>query len=205
MNSAVEVWSVLESNFADAECSLIKDTPYRLAVRGILSAQCTDKRVNSETEKIFCRYPEPRDIYEMDSVLLESMIKPCGLSKMKAKSIKEFTRYYIEVWNEQIPRDTDELMRVSGIGRKIANLIVGEVYGIQRIVVDTHLKRVAYRIGLTDETDPLKVERDLNSIFEENQRINLGHRMIALGRSFCKAGQPSCNECPMASVCNKRI
>ncbi|MCQ2482335.1 MAG: endonuclease III [Clostridia bacterium] len=205
MSSAAEVWSVLEKSFGDAKCSLIKDTPYRLAVRGILSAQCTDKRVNFETEKIFREYPDPVDIYKMDFVFLENLIKPCGLSKMKAKSIKEFTAYYMEVWNEQIPRDTDELMRVSGIGRKIANLIVGEVYGIQRIVVDTHLKRVAYRIGLTDETDPLKVEKDLNNIFEENQRIDLGHRMIALGRAYCKAGKPSCSECPMSLVCSKRI
>lgn len=200
-----EVWNILESNFGDSECTLIKDSPYRLAVRGILSAQCTDKRVNIESEKLFSKYPNPVDIYNLTYDELIKYIAPCGLSKLKTESIKEFTRLYIEEWSETIPKDTDELMRCKGVGRKIANLMVGEIYGIQRIVVDTHLKRVAYRIGLTDESNPIKVEMDLDKLFEENQRINLGHRMIALGRSFCLARNPNCIDCPMKDVCNKRI
>lgn len=202
---ATDVWNVLEQNYNDAECTLIKDTPYRLAIRGILSAQCTDKRVNIESQKLFNRFPEPVDIYEAIYEELLQYIAPCGLTRAKTDSVKDFTRFYIEEWNETIPKDTDELMKCKGVGRKIANLMAGEIYGIQRIVVDTHLKRVAYRIGLTDETNPIKVENDLDKIFEENQRIKLGHRMIALGRSYCSARNPKCDECPMKDVCLKRI
>ncbi|MCQ2533676.1 MAG: endonuclease III [Clostridia bacterium] len=203
--NAQKVWEILENNFGDAQCSLIKDTPYRLAIRGILSAQCTDKRVNEETGKLFRDFPDPSDIYKLDYEVLSKYIAPCGLTKAKTEAVIEFTRRFIEDWNCEIPRDTDELMKCKGVGRKIANLMVGEIYGIQRTVVDTHLKRVAYRIGLTDETNPIKVEMDLDKIFEENQRINLGHRMIELGRSFCQARKPDCDSCPMNEICKKRI
>lgn len=202
---ALQVWEVLEKSFPNSHCSLVNDTPYRLAVRGILSAQCTDIRVNKETETLFTKYPLPEDIYALDENILEAEIRPCGLSKSKARSIKEFTFFFLEKWNQTIPHDTEELEKVTGVGRKIANLIVGEVYGIQRIVVDTHLKRVAYRIGLTEETLPIKVETDLNKIFKENQRIMLGHRMIDLGRSYCNSRNPNCGACPMNKICHKHF
>lgn len=135
---------------------------------------------------------------------LMSIIKPCGLYKSKGKSIKTFARLYCSEWGGKVPTDVAALMKCPGVGKKIANLIVGEVYGIPAAVVDTHCKRVMYRIGITDNTDPLKVEKDICEVFPEDTWIALGHKAVELGRTYCDARAPKCGECPLNSFCKKR-
>ena len=198
-------WKALSEAFPDSSCSLDLDKPERLAVRGILSAQCTDVRVNITAKELFARCPEMKDITELPEDELISIIKPCGLYKSKGKSIRRFAELYCTEWGSKVPSDVNELMKCPGVGKKIANLIVGEVYGIPAVVVDTHCKRVMYRIGITDNEDPLKIEADLVRLFPEDTWISLGHRAVDLGRSFCDSKNPECSDCPLGKFCLKRI
>lgn len=198
-------WEALNKAFPDSCCTLDNEEPFRLCIRGILSAQCTDKRVNMVCVPFFEKYPDPADIKAAPIEDIYEMIKTCGLYKSKGKSIKRFAELYVDEWNREIPKDRDELMRCPGVGRKIANLILGEVYKIPAIVVDTHCKRTAYRIGLTKETEPPKVEKDLNKIFPEEQWIAIGHLLVDLGRNYCTAPTPSCESCPLNSFCGRKL
>ena len=154
---AVLTWDALNKAFPDSSCSLDTDRPERLAIRGILSAQCTDVRVNLTAKDLFAKWPEPEDIAAADIEEIKEMIRPVGLTGSKSKSVKVFAEKLTGEWEGKIPNDVDVLMEVPGIGRKIANLIVGEIYGTPAIVVDTHCKRVMYRIGITDSKDPAGV------------------------------------------------
>ena len=196
---------ILDSSFPDAACTLESDTPERLAVRGILSAQCTDERVNLTCRDLFEKYPQMKDILAAGKETIEEMIRPCGLHRMKAKAVISFAGLYEGEWGRKVPDDLSELMRCPGIGRKIANLIVGEIYGIPALVVDTHCKRVMKRLGFTTSDDPLKVEKDVCKVFPEECYIRLGHMAVELGRTFCKAGKPRCADCPLNDVCRKKI
>ena len=195
----------LERAFPDSSCSLDTDSPERLAIRGILSAQCTDVRVNITAKELFGKCPSMEDVALIPTEELEEIIRPCGLYKAKAKSVKSFAQLYCGEWGEEVPNDVDALMKCPGVGRKIANLIVGEIFGTPAIVVDTHCKRVMYRIGLTDNTDPLKVEQDLCGIFPEESWIRLGHLVVDLGRNCCRAKSPLCDVCPLSVFCKKRL
>lgn len=201
---AKDTWEALNEAFPDASCSLDYDDPERLAIRGILSAQCTDVRVNITADELFGKYPSMKDICEADEEELLSVIKPCGLYKSKGKAIRTFASLFESKWGGKVPNDVDELMKCPGVGKKIANLIVGEVYGTPALVVDTHCKRVMYRIGLTDNTDPLKVEKDVCEVFPPREWISLGHLAVELGRTFCNAAKPSCESCPLTGFCMKR-
>lgn len=201
---ANEVWDELNIEFPDSACSLEKDSPERLAVRGILSAQCTDITVNKVCRVLFDKYPSMEDVLKADISDIESIIKPCGLHKAKAASVKDLARLYEEEWGREVPESREELMRCRGVGRKIANLIMGEIYEIPAVVVDTHCKRVMYRIGLTESTDPLKAEADLCKVFSEDKWIRLGHLAVDLGRKYCKSQRPDCKACPLASCCQRR-
>lgn len=196
--------AALREAFPEASCTLDSDTPERLAIRGILSAQCTDKRVNLTSEDLFSVYPSMEDLAAAPAEKIGEIIKPCGLHNSKSKSVKAFAQKYCGEWNYEVPQDVDSLMSCPGVGKKIANLIIGEIYGIPAIVVDTHCKRVMYRIGLTSNTDPLKVEEDLKKVFPEDSWISLGHMAVMLGRTFCRAQNPSCDTCPLASFCRRR-
>ena len=190
--------------FPDSSCSLDSDLPERLAIRGILSAQCTDVRVNITAKELFgkCASMEELDALSEDELI--GIIKPCGLYKSKAKSIKTFAHLYCSEWGGKVPHDTASLMKCPGVGKKIANLIIGEVYGIPAVVVDTHCKRVMYRIGITDNTDPVKVEKNICEVFPEETWIMLGHQAVELGRTYCDSRSPKCGECPLTSFCKKR-
>jgi len=190
--------------FPEASCSLDQDAPERLAVRGILSAQCTDVRVNIVSKELFEKYPTMAAIDEAPEKDIMDIIRPCGLYKAKAASIKAFAHLYEGQWGGEVPRDTDSLMKCPGVGKKIANLIVGEVYGIPAVVVDTHCKRVMYRTGITDSKDPLAVEKDIMKVFPEDSWISLGHEAVELGRTYCRARAPLCGECPLSSFCARR-
>ena len=195
----------LSEAFPDSACSLDSDSPERLAIRGILSAQCTDVRVNITAGELFTICPTMAELDALSEDELIRIIKPCGLYKSKAKSIKTFAHLYCTEWGGEVPADINALMKCPGVGKKIANLIVGEIYSIPAVVVDTHCKRVMYRIGITDNTDPLKVEKDICEVFPESSWIRLGHMAVDLGRSFCDSRNPKCDECPLTEFCRKRV
>ena len=184
---AKNTFDALSTEFPDSTCSLDYDCPHNLAIRGILSAQCTDKRVNITAADLFARYPDMKSIANEDPAVIAGIIKPCGLTASKTRSVIAFAKKMTEEWNGSVPNDVDLLMEVPGIGRKIANLIVGEIYGTPAVVVDTHCKRVMKRIGITESTDPAKVEKDIMKVFPEEQWIKIGHLSVDLGRKYCTA------------------
>ena len=202
---AKKTYEALSTEFPDSTCSLDYDCPQNLAIRGILSAQCTDKRVNITAKDLFEKYPDMESIANEDPEAIAVVIKPCGLTASKTKSVIAFAKKMTGEWGGTIPNDVDLLMEVPGIGRKIANLIVGEIYGTPAVVVDTHCKRVMKRIGITESSDPAKVEKDIMKVFPKEQWISIGHLSVDLGRKYCTAQSPKCDECPCASFCLRRI
>ena len=202
---AKKTYEALSTEFPDSTCSLDYDCPQNLAVRGILSAQCTDKRVNITAKDLFEKYPDMESIANEDPEAIAAVIKPCGLTASKTKSVIAFAKKMTGEWGGKIPNDVDLLMEVPGIGRKIANLIVGEIYGTPAVVVDTHCKRVMKRIGITESSDPAKVEKDIMKVFPKEQWISIGHLSVDLGRKYCISQSPKCDECPCASFCARRI
>lgn len=198
-------WDALVSSFPDSTCTLDNELPERLVIRGVLSAQCTDIRVNLTCKDLFSLYPDMDSLSKLSEEEIAEIIKPCGLTKGKSRSIKAFATKYVTDWNYVVPNDVAELMTVPGIGKKIANLIVGEVYGTPALVVDTHCKRVMYRIGLTNNEDPLKVEADVTKLFDPSCYIRLGHMAVDLGRAYCGSASPKCDICPLGEFCRKRV
>ncbi len=202
---AAMTWDALTTEFPDSQCSLDTDRPERLAIRGILSAQCTDVRVNLTAKELFARYPEITDLAAAEVEQIAEIIRPVGLTGSKSKSVKAFAVKLAGDWGGVIPNDADILMEIPGIGRKIANLIVGEIYQTPAIVVDTHCKRVMYRIGITDSKDPAGVEKDMMKVLEEDKWIAIGHLSVDLGREYCTAKNPRCGECPLGAFCRRRV
>ena len=202
---AEQIYNALSTEFPDSTCSLDYDCPQNLAIRGILSAQCTDKRVNITASELFGKYPDMKSLAYENPEVIAGIIKPCGLTASKTRSVITFARKMTEEWNGVVPNDVDLLMEVPGIGRKIANLIVGEIYGTPAVLVDTHCKRVMKRTGITESSDPAQVEKDIMKVFPEEQWISIGHLSVDLGRKYCTAKSPKCGECPLASFCRRRI
>ncbi len=202
---AEKTYTALSTEFPDSTCSLDYDCPQNLAIRGILSAQCTDKRVNITAKELFAKYPDMESIAGEDPEAVAAIIKPCGLTASKTRSVMAFAKKMTGEWGGKVPDDVDLLIEVPGIGRKIANLIVGEVYGTPAVVVDTHCKRVMKRIGITESSDPAKVEKDIMKVFPEDQWISIGHLSVDLGRKYCTAQSPKCDSCPCVSFCKRRI
>ncbi|MBQ8781582.1 MAG: endonuclease III [Oscillospiraceae bacterium] len=187
----------LEKIYPDAECSLVYTHPYELMIAGRLSAQCTDARVNIVTKELFAKYPTLKDFADADVKDIEEIVRPCGLYKTKAKSIVEMThRLYYEL-NGVIPQTVEELTALSGIGRKTANLIMGDVHHLPAIVTDTHCIRICGRLKLTDSTDPRTVENDLLKIIPPDKGSDFCHRLVLFGREYCTARNPKCGECPL--------
>ncbi len=202
---ALKMYDALSTEFPDSTCSLETDRPENLAIRGILSAQCTDKRVNITARELFEKFPDMSAIASQDPETIAAVIKPCGLTGSKTKSVMAFAKKMTEEWGGVVPNDTELLMEVPGIGRKIANLIVGEIYGTPAVVVDTHCKRVMKRVGITESSDPGKVEKDIMKVFPEDTWIKIGHLSVDLGRKYCTAQSPKCDMCPLNSFCARRI
>ena len=202
---AKQTYEALSTEFPDSTCSLDYDCPQNLAIRGILSAQCTDKRVNITAKDLFEKYPDMESVANEDPEVIAAIIKPCGLTASKTKSVMAFAKKMTGEWGGKVPNDVDLLMEVPGIGRKIANLIVGEIYQTPAVVVDTHCKRVMKRIGITESSDPAKVEKDIMKVFPKEQWISIGHLSVDLGRKYCTAQSPKCDECPCVSFCKRRI
>ena len=192
----------LEKIYPDVECSLNFTKPYELMIATRLSAQCTDARVNIVTETLFKKYPTLESFAEADLSELEEVVKPCGFYHTKAKSIKEMANQLINDFGGEIPDTIEQLVKLPGVGRKPANLIVGDLYGKPALVCDTHVIRVSGRLGLTDGTkDALKVEKQLAAIIKPDDRLMMCHRLVWHGRLVCSAAKPNCSECRLSGFC----
>lgn len=187
----------LEKIYPDALCSLTYKEPYELMIAGRLSAQCTDARVNIVTKELFAAYPTLKSFADADIDDVAEIIRPCGLYKTKAKSIVEMTHALYYDLNGVIPDTIEELTKLSGIGRKTANLIMGDVHHKPAIVADTHCIRITNRFGLTDSKDPKKVETDLKKLIPPEKSSDFCHRLVLFGRDTCTARKPDCEHCAL--------
>ncbi|NUT37439.1 MAG: endonuclease III [Hamadaea sp.] len=185
----------------DAHCELDFETPLQLAVATILSAQCTDERVNQVTPKLFARYPTAADYAAADRAELETMIKPTGFFRNKTDSLMKLGAALVEKHGGQVPQKMEQLVVLPGIGRKTANVILGNAFGKPGITVDTHFGRLVGRWRWTDETDPVKVEHAIGALIERRDWTMLSHRVIFHGRRVCHARKPACGACTLAPLC----
>lgn len=194
--------SYLDELYDDAHCELNYKTPYQLLVAVILSAQCTDKRVNIVTEKLFSIAPTPNDILNLGEDGLKEIIKPCGFYNSKAKSIISSTKEIVEKYAGEIPTNFDDMTKLKGVGRKTANVVLAECFKREAIAVDTHVLRVSKRLNLTSQNaTPENCEKDLEKIIKKDKQIKFHHQMIFFGRYFCKAIKPNCAECKLRDIC----
>jgi endonuclease-3 len=199
---AGKIITILKKTYPDASCSLKFRTPHELLVATILSAQCTDERVNAVTPALFKKYPQPIDYAKAEINELENDIRSTGFFRNKAKAIKESAKIIVEAFNSKMPDDMEDLLKLPGVGRKTASVVLGTAFGkAEGIVVDTHVARLAQRLGFTKETDPLKIENYLIKLIPQKDWIILAHLLIFHGRAICKARKPQCSECPVAELC----
>jgi len=194
----------LAADYPDVTCALENETPFELLVATILSAQCTDERVNMVTPELFRRWPTPEALAAAPLPALEKVIHSTGFFRSKAKNIKAASRALAEQHDGQVPRDMDAMIALPGVGRKTANVVLGTAYGLATgVVVDTHVTRISRRLGLTKHSDATKIEHDLMRLVPQNEWVNFAHRMIHHGRRICTARKPKCPECSMNSFCPK--
>lgn len=198
---AAKTVDLLKTEYPDADCTLDYREPWQLLVATILSAQCTDARVNQITPALFMRYPDLASLAASNPDELENLVRSCGLFRTKARAILGSSRQLLDRFDGEVPQTVDELTSLPGVGRKIANLILGDCYGIPAIVVDTHCTRISRLIGLTDSTDPQTVEKDLARVLPVDDWIDYGHLMVTHGRSLCPARRPRCPQCPLNGIC----
>lgn len=196
----------LKTLYPEAVCSLEHgNSPFRLLVMGRLSAQCTDARVNIVSRELFSRYPEPSDLALADPLEVERIIFSIGLYRTKARDIIGIAKAVQERYGGKVPDTMEELLTLPGVGRKVANLVLGDVYGKPAIVADTHCIRISGRLGLSGSAEkkapPERVERELSAIVEPSEQSDLCHRFVLFGRDVCKAKNPLCSECPLSDFC----
>lgn len=202
---AVLVCDRLEKRYPDARCSLVYTKPHELMIAGRLSAQCTDARVNIVTKELFERYKTVEDFANADIADVERIIMPCGLYKTKAQSVIGMCKKLLEDFGGRIPETIDELTTLPGIGRKTANLIMGDVHHKPAIVTDTHCIRICGRLGLSKSKEPAKVEQELLPIIPKERSSDFCHRLVIFGRDVCKARGEKCTECEMTDICKYYI
>ena len=201
-NDAKEIIKILKDYYPDATCSLNFTTPFEMVVATILSAQCTDERVNKTTPNLFAEYSSPEDFANIDIQELEKLIYPCGFYKNKAKNIKACAKKIIDEFNGIVPQTYEELMSLPGVGRKTANVVRLEVFGISEgIAIDTHAKRISNLIGFSKESNPIKIEQDLLKIIDKKDIKDINHLLVWHGRNTCVARNPKCDICPIKKYC----
>ncbi len=198
---AAAINRILGKTFPDARCELEYENPLQLLVATVLSAQCTDKRVNMVTPVLFKRFPSASDLASANRVDIEDIIKTTGFFRNKAQSIQGLAAALIEKYDGQVPSTIEQLVELPGVGRKTANVVLGNAFGVPGITVDTHVGRIARRLGWTQNSDPVKVEFDLMEIFKPQDWTLLNHRLIFLGRRMCHSRKPACGACPLAKLC----
>lgn len=197
----LEIIAILEKEFPDARCMLDFTNPLELLVATILAAQCTDERVNQVTSSLFKKYRLAKDYAQADIEEFEQEIRPTGFFKNKSKAIISCCKTLVEEHQGKVPPDMDKLTKLSGVGRKTANVVLGNCFGQPAIIVDTHVRRLAGRIGLSGNTDPDKIEFDLRAIVPQDQWTRFSHLLAFHGRAICKAPKPLCYKCPINHIC----
>jgi endonuclease-3 len=201
---AKRVVRALRADYSDAQCALTHRTPLELLIATILSAQCTDERVNIVTKDLFRTYRTAADFAAAPLPDLEKAIQSTGFFRNKARNIKAACQELSDRYGGQVPQDLDALVALPGIGRKTANVVLGTAFGLPTgVVVDTHVTRISRRLGLTEQKDAVKIERDLMELLPKKEWINYSHRMIHHGRRICQARKPKCDECSMQGFCPK--
>lgn len=194
----------LKEIYPESECALkYGGDPWKLLVMGRLSAQCTDARVNEVSIPLFEKYPTPEAMANADIGELEELVRPCGLHRMKAANIKDASRMLITDFGGRLPSEMDELLKLPGVGRKIANLLIGDVFGGEAIVCDTHCIRICARLGMYPEKlkDPTKIEMILRDLMDPAEGSDFCHRIVNFGRQICLARGPKCEACPLSELC----
>jgi len=203
LEAAQRISLALAKLYPDAHCALVHTNPFQLLVATILSAQCTDKTVNKVTPSLFKQYPDPKAMTQANLTDLEAIIKPTGFYHNKAKNIIACAQTLVKEHHGKVPASLEALTQLPGVGRKTANVVLGDAFNIPGMVVDTHIGRLSRRLGLTKQTDPVKVEQDLMKLFPPEEWTKLGHRLIFHGRQVCDARKPRCGECTMREFCPK--
>jgi endonuclease III len=198
-----EILRILDREYPEAECSLTFKTPFQLLAATILSAQCTDERVNMTTPALFAKYPTAEAMAKAPTRDLEKLIQSTGFFRSKAKSLQEASRALVERHGGAIPQSLEELVKLRGVGRKTANVVLGVAYGVPGLVVDTHVGRISRRLGFTKAMDPVKVEHELMEIVAREMWTHYAHLMISHGRAICTARRAFCERCPIAHLCPK--
>ena len=197
-----EIIARLQAAYPDAHCALDYETPLQLLAAVILSAQCTDERVNLTTPALFARYPTVEALAAADPAELEAIVRPTGFYRNKARFLRQAAARLLAEYNGEVPPEMDALLSLPGVARKTANVVRGEIYGLaDGITVDTHVKRLSARLGLTAESDPVKVERDLMALIPRQSWIEIAHLLIWHGRRVCTARKPNCPACPLNDIC----
>lgn len=192
----------LAVDYPVAECALNYDTPYQLLIATILSAQCTDARVNIVTKELFAKYPTAEDIAALPLAKIEKLVQTTGFFRNKAKNIKAASQQLVDQYDGQVPQDLEALVALPGVGRKTANVVLGTAFDMPTgVVVDTHVGRLSRRLGLTAKTDAVKVEAELMELLPKKEWIQFSHRMIHHGRAICDARKPKCDRCHFAKFC----
>lgn len=198
-----QILKILEREYPEAQCSLTYQNPFQLLISTILSAQCTDERVNITTPALFAKFPTPEKMAKAKGPELEKLIRSTGFYKNKAKSLQKASKDIVALHGGKVPDTLEELVKLHGVGRKTANVVLGNVFGVPGLVVDTHVGRLSRRMGFTSEEDPVKVEHELMEIVPREKWTEFGHLMISHGRAICQARSPKCDECPVSSYCPK--
>ncbi|MBE6603933.1 MAG: endonuclease III [Ruminococcaceae bacterium] len=199
-----EIVAALKDIYPEATCALeAGGDPFKLLVMGRLSAQCTDARVNIVCRELFFHYPDAKALANAELADVERIVRPCGLYHTKAQNIIDASRLLLTAYGGELPSDMDELLKFPGVGRKIANLLRGDIFGLPAIVADTHCIRICGRLGMYPTTlkDPTKVERTLVKLVEPAEQSDFCHRIVQFGRDVCTARAPRCEACPLASLC----
>ena len=203
---AKEIVKILKNTYPDATCSLDFSTPFEAVVAVVLSAQCTDERVNKTTPALFARCKSIQDFVDIDIKELESLVHPCGFYRNKAANIKACAKKVLEEFGGNVPSTMEKLLTLPGVGRKTANVVLLEVFGIANgIAVDTHAKRISNKLGLSNNSDPSKIEQDLLKIFDKEDLKSINHLLVWHGRNYCKSQKPNCDECTINKYCNNYL
>jgi len=197
-----KILKILKITYPRVKTQLRYGSPFELLVATILSAQCTDKQVNGVTKELFNILRTPHDFASASNETIENLIRPTGYFRNKAKNIKKCAESLLEKYDGQVPQSLDELVKLPGVGRKTANVVLGSVFNIPGIVVDTHVARISKRLELTENNNPVKIEYDLMEVIPEKEWSDFSLQLIYFGRAICKARKPMCPTCPLYDLCN---